>query len=218
MALTCNALVALVGYAGRLKANQRHHTAQEEVYLFELGKLLQYAGAHQAVVSVVVHHLSPHGVQQFIKTFGGKTFKESIGIALTAHTVHHIAAVPISIHHAVHGVDVVLAVAIDGNCDVAAVFCLHQACQHCVLVPTVAALADTDIVFITGRQLVDDLPGAIPRAIIHKQHPAVGADLPCRCQVVDFLQKQRCRNRQHLLLIIAGDDDVKDRVFSVIHS
>ena len=40
-------------------------------------------------------------------------------------------------------------------------FCLHQARQHGVLVAAVAALADADIVLITGRQLVDDLPGAV---------------------------------------------------------
>lgn len=77
--------MALVGYAGRLKTSQRHHAAQEEKFT-SLNLANSCSGRSSGGSQRgYVHHLSPHGVQQFIKTFGGKTLKESIGIALAAH-------------------------------------------------------------------------------------------------------------------------------------
>ena len=72
--------------------------------------------------------------------------------------VHNITAVAVGVHHAVHCVDIVLPIAVDGNGDVATALGLHQARQYGVLVAAVAALADADIVCIAGRQLVDNFP------------------------------------------------------------
>ena len=110
---------------------------------------------------MVKDNFRTHSIQDFVETLGGKTLEKRVGIPLAAHAVDDIATVAVGIHHAVHGVDVVLAVAVDGNGDVAAALCLHQARQHGVLVAAVAALADADVMLVTGGQFVDDSPGAI---------------------------------------------------------
>ena len=153
--------MALVGHAGRLEADQRHHAAQEQVDLPEPGKLLQHAGAHQAVVRMVKDDLRAHGVEDFIEALRGKAFKKRVCLALAAHAVYDVAAVAVGVHHGVHRVDVVLPVAVDGNRNVAAAFRLHQARQHGILVAAVAALADADVMLVTGGQFVDDFPGAV---------------------------------------------------------
>ena len=187
MALARDALVALVGHAGGLEADQWHHAAQEQVDLPEPGKLLQHAGAHQAVVCVVKDDLGAHGVEDFIEALRGKALKKRVGVALAAHAVHDVAAVAVGVHHGVHRVDVVLAVAVNGNRNVAATFGLHQARQHGILVAAVAALADADIVRVTRSQVTDNFPRPVLRAVVHKQHAAFRADLARGGQVGKLL-------------------------------
>lgn len=88
---------------------------------------------------------------------------------------------------------------------------LHQPGQNSILVAPVAALRDADIVFVLGGKLRDQLPGGIPRAVVDEQHPALVADQPGPCQVGDLLQEHRGGDGQHLLLVIAGDNDPEDR-------
>ena len=167
---------------------------------------------------MVEYDLGPHGVQQLIEAFGGKALEKGVGVPFAAHTVHNIAAVTVGVHHAVHGVDIVLTVTVDGDGDVAAALGLHQPGQHGVLVAAVAALADADIVRIARGQLVDDLPCAVLGAVIHKQDPAVRADFACSGQIGELLQEHRRGDGQNLLLVVAGDDDIQDGTGAVIHS
>ena len=210
-------LVPLIGHHRALEAHQRHHAPQVEVDFPELGELLQGAGAHQPVVGVVVHHLGPHGVEQLVEPFGGEPLEKGVAGAAAAHAVDDLAAVPVGVHHPVHGVDVVLAVAVDGDGDVAAVLGFHQPGQHGVLVAPVAALADADIVRVACGQAADDLPGPVLRPVVDKQHPAVGADFAGGGQVGDLFQKQRRSDGQYLLLVVAGDDDVQNGCFFMNH-
>ena len=167
---------------------------------------------------MVEYDLGPQGIQQLIEAFGGKALEKGVGVPLAAHTVHNITAVTVGVHHAVHGVDVVLTVTVDGDGDVAAALGLHQPGQHGVLVAAVAALADADIVRIARSQLIDDLPCAVLGAVIYKQDPAVRADFACSGQIGELLQEHRRSDGQNFLLIVAGDDDIQDGTGAVIHS
>ena len=117
---------------------------------------------------MVKDNLGAHRVQQLVEALRRKALEKGVGLALAAHAVHNITAVAVGVHHAVHCVDIVLPIAVDGNGDVATALSLHQARQYGVLVAAVAALADADIVCIAGRQLVDDFPRAVLGAIVHK--------------------------------------------------
>ena len=217
MAFAGDPFVPLVGNDRALEADKRHHAAQVEVDLLKLGKLLQSAGAHQAVVGMVIDDLGPHRVEKFVKPFGREALEKGIGIPLGTHAVNNLAAVAVGVHHCVHRVDVVLAVAVDRDCDIAAVFGFHQTGQHGVLVAAVAALADADVVRVAVCQLGDDLPCFILRTIVDKEHPAFGADFSGGSQICNFLQKHRRRDRQHGFFIVTGDDNIQNRGFTVVH-
>ena len=87
---------------------------------------------------MVEHHLRAHPVHDLVKALGGEALEEGVGVALGTHAIHDLAALPVLLHHLVHGVDVVLAVAVDADGDVAFVLHGHQAAQKGVLVPPVA--------------------------------------------------------------------------------
>ena len=144
-----------------------------------------------------------------IKALGGEPLEEGVGVPAAAHTVHHLGTVQILFHHLVHGVDVVLTVAVDGDGDVAAVAVqrLHQPRQHGVLVAAVAALGNADIVLILRGKALDQLPRFVAGAIVDEQHPALVADHAFFGEAGDLLQEHRRCNGQHLLLVVAGDHD-----------
>ena len=130
MALTCYSLVALIGNAGTLKANQWYHAAEEQIHFLKVCKFLQHSGAHQAIVCMVENHLGPHGIQQLVEALCREALEERVGIPFAADTVNHLAAVQIGIHHGIHCIDIVLSVAVDGNGDITAVLGLHQSRQN----------------------------------------------------------------------------------------
>ena len=73
-------------------------------------------------------------------------------------------------------VDIILAIAINGNGDIAMVLCFHQTGKHGVLMAAVAALGDADVMFILLCQVTDDFPGFIPGTIVDKEDTAAVAD------------------------------------------
>ena len=208
MALAGQTLVALVAYGRTGKAHQRHHAAQEDVDLFIVRKALQHAGADEPVVGVVEDDVGPQSVHQVVEPLGGEPLEEGVGVAAAAHTVDHLGTVQILLHHLVHGVDVVLPIAVDGDGDVAVVgFRLHQPGQHGVLVAAVPALGDADEVFIFLCEPADELPGGIMGAVVDEEHPALVADKALFGQRLELLQKHRGRDGQDLFLVVTGDDD-----------
>ena len=67
---------------------------------------------------------------------------------------------------AIHRVDVVLTVAVDGNGNVALVLGLHQTGENGVLMAAVAALADADIMRVLACKITDELPSAVFGAVV----------------------------------------------------
>ena len=120
MALARQPLVPLVGDDVAGKAHQRYHAAQEDVDLPVVRKAFQHPGADEPVVCVVEDDVGPQRVHQVVEALGGEPLEEGVGVPAAAHAVHHLRAVQILLHHLVHGVDVVLPVAVDGDGDVAA--------------------------------------------------------------------------------------------------
>ena len=162
---------------------------------------------------MIVDHLGPHGVEQLVKALGGEALEKGVGVPLVAHAVHHLAVVvAVGIHHGVHGVDVILAVAVDGDGDVAFVPRLHQPGQNGVLMAPVAALADAKIMGVAFGQIADNLPGAVFGTVVHKEHAAVRADFAGVRQIGDFFQEHFAGDGQDFLLVVAGYDNVKDRL------
>ena len=158
---------------------------------------------------MVIDHLRAHGLQEFIKALRRGPLEKRVRLPAGAHAVDDLAAVPVLIHHPVHGVDVILPVAVDGDRDVAAVPGLHQPRENGALVSAVPALADPDAVRIFFRQLPDDVPCAVFAAVVHEQDPALGADLPLGAELFDLLKEHRRRDGQDLLLVVARDDDIQ---------
>ena len=93
MALPCNALRPLIIYAGALKAHKRDHAPQEDIDLFEIGKLLQNAAGNQTVVRVVEYHFGSHPIHQLVEALGGEALEEGVRVPLAANAVDHLAAV-----------------------------------------------------------------------------------------------------------------------------
>ena len=209
VALARHALGSGVADGGGLEADEGHHAAQVEVDLLEVGKLLEHAGADEAVVGVVEDDLGPHGGEELVEALGGEALEEGVGLPAGAHAVDHLAAVEIGVDHLVHSVDVVLTVAVDGDGDVTLVARLHEPGEHRVLVAAVAALADADIVLVLCGELADDLPGLVLAAVVDEEDAAVLGDLARGAQVPELLQEQRSGQRKDRLLIVAGDDDKK---------
>ena len=55
----------------------------------------------------------------------------------------------------------------------------------------------------------NDGPGLIPAAVVHKQDTAVCADAVFVPQPRKLFGEPLCGFRQHLLLIVAGDDNIQ---------
>ena len=115
-----------------------------------------------------------------VEALGGEPLEEGVGVPAAAHAVDYLGAVQILFDHLIHGVDVVLTVAVDGDGDVAAaaVERLHQPGQHGVLVAAVPALGDADEVIILRGELLDEGPGGVAGAVVDEEHPALLATRP----------------------------------------
>ena len=157
---------------------------------------------------MVVHHLRAHHVQQAVEALGGGALEEGVRLPAGAHAVDNFAPVQIGVHHIVHGVDVVLPVAVDADGDVALVHGLHQPGQHGVLMAPVAALGNAHKVPVLPGQIADDAPGVVPAAVVDKQHPALLADFPPGRQILQLLKEHGRGLGQYVLFIVAGHHDI----------
>ena len=211
MALAGQPLVPLVGDGVAGIAHQRHHPAQEDVHLAVVGKAVQHPAADEAVIGVVEDDVRPQQVHQVIKALGGKALEKGVGVPAAAHPVDHLGPGKVFADHLVHGVDVVLPVAVDRDGHIHPVLPrFHQPGQHGGLVAPVAALADADEMLVGFGKLADQPPGIVPAAVVDKADPAFFTDQAGGGQIAHLLQKQRRGDGQHLLLVVAGDDDPED--------
>lgn len=87
------------------------------------------------------------------------------------------------------------------------IFGFHQPGKNGVLVAPVAALANTLEMGILPGKVADDLPGGVFGAIVHEQDMALGADLSGAFQLPEFIEKHSAGQGEHLLLVVAGNDD-----------
>ena len=207
MALAGETLRPGVGHAGALEAHQGDHAPEEQVHFLEVGKLLQHPGADEPVVGMVIHHLGPHHGQELIEALGGGPLEEGIRLPAGTDAVDQLTAVMVGIHHGVHGVDVILPVAVDGDGDVALVLGLHQSGQDSVLVAPVAALADAQVMLVPAGQVTNNVPGFVLAAVVDEEDAAVLTDLAGGREGFDLIQEHGGGDGQHLLLVIAGDDN-----------
>ena len=205
--LARHALVALVVDARAPEANERHHAAQEQVDLAELGERVEGAGAQEAVVGVVVDAFHAHRGEQAVEGLRGEALEERVRLAARADAVDDVAAVEVGVDHGLHRGDVVLAVAVDRDGGVAAAARLHEAAEQGVLVAAVARQRAAAEGGVGRRQALDELPGAVPRAVVDEQDVARRVDLALGDEVLELCLEQAARDRQDLLLVVAGDDD-----------
>ena len=94
MTLAGDPLGPLIIDAGALKADQRHHAAQEDVDLLEVGKLAQRPAAHQPIIGMVEDDLRAQPVHQMVKALGSKPLEKGVGVPLGTHAVDDLAARP----------------------------------------------------------------------------------------------------------------------------
>ena len=162
---------------------------------------------------MVEHYLGAHECQELIECLGGEALEESVRLAAGTHAVDYLAAVVPCVNHCVHGVYVVLTVAVDADGHIALVLCFHQTCQHGVLMAPVAALADSDKMLVLFCQFADYIPGIVAAAVVHEHDAAVFRYPAVFYQLLQFFEKLRGGQRQHFLLIIAGNHHIKYSVF-----
>ena len=161
---------------------------------------------------MIEHHIRPQRLHHFVKTLGGGSFEPGVRLALGAHAVHHVHARQVFVDHRVHGVDVVLAVAVDGNGHVGQVLGGHQARQQSVLMAAVAGKADSPVMLVRFSQASDDVPGLILGTVVDEQYAAFVRYL-ARCgKVFDFFQEHAAGQGQHGLFIVTGNHDIQDGV------
>ena len=205
MGSSSNSHVALVINGSTLEAHQRDKASQEEVYLLILAQLLHDSVGKQAVIRMVIDGLNAHGGHELVKALGSDTLEECVRITLAAHAVNHITAIKISVHHIVHGVDIVLTVAVDRNCHITLVDRVHKPCQHCILMSPVAALGNTLEMHVPLSQTADNVPCLILAAVIYEKNAAVIAYLALSDKGSKLFKKHLAGNGKHLFLIIAGN-------------
>ena len=138
VALARHALVALVIDARRIEPDQRHHAAQKQVHFLELRKGVEHLVAEQAVIGMVVHRFGAHAGKKLVERLGAAALERGIGLAARADAVDHLGACAVGLDHLVHGVDVVLAVAVDADGYVALPAHFHQTREQRILVAAVA--------------------------------------------------------------------------------
>ena len=75
----------------------------------------------------------------------------------------------------------------------------------------VADLAQTGEVRVVLVERADDAPGGILRAIVHKDDAALRRNRARVDQLAELFAEYRCAERQSLLLVVAGDNNIKNR-------
>ena len=87
---------------------------------------------------MVVHRFGAHAGKQLVERLSAAALERGIGLAARTDAVDHLGACAVGLDHLVHGVDVILAVAVDADGDIALPAHFHQARQQRVLVAAVA--------------------------------------------------------------------------------
>ena len=83
----------------------------------------------------------------------------------------------------------------------------EKAREHGILMSPVSGLGNAEVVLILCSKVRDDLPGEIFAAIIDKQNSRIFRNQSLPGKILNLLQKLRCSNGQHLLLVVAGNHD-----------
>ena len=105
--------MALITDASALKADQRHHPPQEQIDFPKFGEFLRGATAHQAIIRMAKDDLSAHELKKMEKTLRREALEECIGISLGANAIDNFAIIMICVHHRIHGIDIILSIAIN---------------------------------------------------------------------------------------------------------
>ena len=213
VALAGDPLVALIEDRSTLETDQREHSSQKEVHFPIVFKCAEDLCRDEPVIGVIVDDLCPHIIHQFIEALRRHPLEPGVRVPAGTYAVDELASVQVLAHHLVHGVDIVLAVTVDRDRDVAVLLGLHQAGEHSVLMPPVAALGNAQKVRVFPRKRLDDLPGPVPGAIVYKQHPAFVRDQRLFLQVPDLFQKHGRRDRQDRFFVVTWDHNPQDRLF-----
>ena len=207
MALSGHSLFSAVIDARTLKSDQGEHAPQIQVDFLEIRKFLKDPRGHKTVVGVVIYHLRAQASEHLVVSLRRRPLKPRVRFSVGSDSIHDLAAVQVAVHHLIHGVQVILSVAVDGDRYIAAVRSFHHAGNQRVLVSPVPALADPQEPGVLVRQAADYLPGAVLRSVIDKEDPAPGVYPPAPDEKLQFVKKHRRCDRQYLLLVIAWNYD-----------
>lgn len=215
MTLAGDSFMPLIVNLCAREAHKRNHAAKEQVDFMKIRKGVQHSRAYQTVVCMVVNNFCAHGIQEFVERFCGEALEEGICISLGPYAVDDFRALQILIHHLIHRTDVVLSVAVDGNRDVAVSSRLHHTGKNSILMASVAALADADVVRVFLGVLRYKVPCVVGGAVVDKKNPTLVADPVGVPKMRQFLEKKRRRDRQHLLLVVTGNDNPENRTADI---
>ncbi len=208
MAFPGKPFFSLIVHACTLKPDKRDHAPQKEIDLFKVGQFFQHSFTEQPVIGMIENNFRAEPFQAVIKTFRRNSFKSRIGLPFLPYSVYDLTAVIICVDHRVHGVDIILTVTVNADCNIRIPLRLHKSCPKSILVPSVPGKCKSCKTGIRLRQFRDDLPCVVPGTIVYKQDFARLADLPVPDQGTYFFREHPARNGKHFFLIIAWHNNI----------
>ena len=116
-------------------------------------------------------------VHKLVEEQGTAALEKTVRMPVRAHTVHDISPVFVGFYHVVHGVYVILAVAVNAYGNVSLGPGFHETCEQSVLVTEVARQTEAAKVLIPFTQRGHNLPGAVGGTVVDKKYAAVGGNL-----------------------------------------
>ena len=151
----------------------------------------------------------PHAPEEPVEAFRRKAFEEAVRVSLVPACVDHFIAFGIGINHLVHGIYVVLPVAINGNAYIAVIFRFKQSGEQCVLMPPVPRQGNSLVAGILRRKPLYNIPRAVGAAVIDKEDAAVFVDFMLGAELYKLVPEKGAGYGQDGFLIITGDDNIQ---------
>ena len=193
----------MVVHRGMRQSDLRDQSAQVEVMLSVAGQHIEGPPTHQSEVRMVIHALHAHLLLQLVEGLRRQPLHQRVGLSRHLHAIDDVVAHLKLTHHLRDTVDVVLQVGVDGDHRVSPLPGSHHPRHDGVLVTHVVRQVDAPHEAVLLVQLADDLPGAVPTAVVHEHHHRVLADE----SVLNHTLKEPCEPlhgvSQHVFFIIA---------------
>ena len=152
---------------------------------------------------MVIDRLHTHAVHELVEHLGSGAFEERVGGAFATNAVHDVTSLVILLHHLGDGIDVILKVGVDRNSEISILAGGIEACHEGILVAHIASQFKAAHVRVTATILLDELPSAVARAIVHIEDVAPLSHQSVTHHAVEQGGELLVGLWQHFLLVVA---------------